>query len=116
MIAKIKMIALGAALMLAAATVQANAQNASPQLELLLLGGPTAAFCCSGYDTDASTGVGCYATPAGPSSITACNGAYFECPAADFFCSPTAVKAAVAGQGSSGSVENCGCGNGPNIF
>lgn len=116
MIAKIKTIALGAGLMLTAAALQASAQTAAPQLQALSLGAPTAAFCCSGYDTDADSGVGCYATPVGPSSITACNGAYFECPATSFFCSPTPTKALVAGKGSGTSVENCGCGPNENFF
>lgn len=117
MIGKIRMIALGAGLMLAAAAVQARAQTASPQNEALLpVGAPTAAFCCSGFDIDADTGVGCYATPAGPSSVMACNGAYFECPATIFFCSPTPVTASVAGPDGGSSVENCGCGFPTQIF
>jgi hypothetical protein len=74
-------------------------------------GAPPAAFCCTSFDAIDSPeeGLGCYAVTSGPSSVTSCNGVYFECPLESFSCSPQAASRTAAVAGSASSLA-CACG------
>jgi hypothetical protein len=109
MISKLAIIAFTASLVIASGTSRVGAQMLQQGSGN---GAPPAAFCCTSFDAIDSPeeGLGCYAVTSGPSSVTSCNGVYFECPLESFSCAPQAAKkAAAAGDGASSLA--CSCGN-----